>query len=120
MNKTIQPNIKDVIANIKNILKFEYPKTFNVSISLLFLKFRRNHKLEIKMIKGNIFIIKLGINNIEELSKIKHYELKEKLEKYGKQHGAISNQIVLQSKSENCALIAKKILSSVSPVESDT
>ena len=32
-----QPNKKDVIAKMKNILKFEYPKIFSVSKFLLFL-----------------------------------------------------------------------------------
>ena len=63
MNNIVQPKIKDVNANIKNILKFENPNTFKVSKSLLFLKFRRNHKLDIKITKGSILIIKLGINN---------------------------------------------------------
>jgi hypothetical protein len=63
VNKIIQPKTKDVIANIKNILKLEYPNTFKVKRSLLFLKPKRNHRLEIKIIKGSIFIIKLGINN---------------------------------------------------------
>ena len=35
--------------------------------------------------------------NIEELSKIKHDKLEEKLERFGSQHSEISNQIILQS-----------------------
>ena len=50
--------------------------------------------------KREILLMKIGIKNIEDLSKIKHYNLKEKLEKFGKQHGDISNKIVLQSKSQ--------------------
>ena len=42
----------------------------------------------------------IGIKNIEELAKIKHYKLKEKLESFGKQHGEISKQIILQSQSQ--------------------
>tara|TARA_A100001011_G_scaffold392999_2_gene481808 strand:- start:429 stop:809 length:381 start_codon:yes stop_codon:yes gene_type:complete len=60
--KTTQPKMKEEKAKIKNILKFEYPNTFKFNKSVLFLKYKRNHRLEIKMIKGNILIIKLGIN----------------------------------------------------------
>ena len=50
--------------------------------------------------KREILLMKIGIKNIADLSKIEHYQLKEKLEKFGKQHGQISRQIVLQSKSQ--------------------
>ena len=53
--------MKDVRANIKNILKFEYPKTFKFNKSLLFLKCNRNHMLEIKIINGNNLINIFGI-----------------------------------------------------------
>ena len=43
---------------------------------------------------------KIGINNIGELAEIKHYKLKEKLEKFGTQHSDISKQIILQSQSK--------------------
>jgi len=62
-NKIIQPNINDIKANIKKILKFEYPKTFIVNRSVEFLKFKRNHMLAIKIIKGNNLIIILGTYN---------------------------------------------------------
>mgnify|MGYP007000287532 len=45
----------------KKILKFEYPKTFKVNKSLEFLKLNRNHKLDIKTIKGNNLINILGM-----------------------------------------------------------
>ena len=48
---------------MKKILKLEYPNTLSESSSLLFLKFKRNHMLEIKIIKGSNFIIMLGIYN---------------------------------------------------------
>ncbi len=54
-NKYIKSNEKATIKDLEN--------TFKVKRSLLFLKSKRNHKLEINIIKGNIFIIKLGINN---------------------------------------------------------
>ena len=50
--------------------------------------------------KREVLLVKLGIKNIEDLSKVKHYKLKEKLDKFGTQHGQISSQIVLQSKSQ--------------------
>ena len=50
--------------------------------------------------KRKLLLMKVGIKNIEELSKIKHYELREKLEIYGRQHGEIAKQIVLQSQSQ--------------------
>ena len=71
VNKTTQPKINEVIANIKKILKFENPNTFKVKRSLLFLKFKRNHKLEIKIINGSIFMIKLGMNSAVRVIGIK-------------------------------------------------
>jgi len=50
--------------------------------------------------KRQILLMKIGINNIEDLSKTKHYKLREKLEKFGTQHGEISKQIILQSQSQ--------------------
>mgnify|MGYP001208705343 CR=1 FL=1 len=50
--------------------------------------------------KRELLLNKIGINNIEDLAKIKHYKLKEKLEKFGAQHSEISKQIVLQSQSQ--------------------
>jgi len=50
--------------------------------------------------KRELLLIKVGINNIEELSRIKHYKLREKLDIYGTQHGEISKQIVLQAKAQ--------------------
>ena len=50
--------------------------------------------------KREHILMKIGINNIEELSKIKHYKLKEKLEKFGTQHSDISKRIVIQSQSQ--------------------
>ncbi len=50
--------------------------------------------------KRELLLIKFGIKNIEDLSKIKHYRLKESLEKFGTQHGVISKQIILQSQSQ--------------------
>ncbi|MBW3041335.1 TM0106 family RecB-like putative nuclease [Prochlorococcus marinus] len=50
--------------------------------------------------KREILLNKIGINNIEELAKIKHYKLKEKLDKFGTQHGDISKKIILQSQSQ--------------------
>ena len=60
-------------------------------------------KLEKKLLTDGKKVLnpsKIGINNIEELSKIKHYELREKLDTYGRQHGEISKQIVLQAKAQ--------------------
>ena len=51
--------------------------------------------------KRELLLNKIGINNIEELAKIKHYKLKEKLEIFGTQHGDISKQIILQSQSQS-------------------
>ena len=51
--------------------------------------------------KRELLLNKIGINNIEELAKIKHYKLKEKLEVFGTQHGDISKQIILQSQSRS-------------------
>ncbi len=50
--------------------------------------------------KREILLNKVGINNIKELANINHNKLKEKLERYGTQHGAISKQIILQSQSQ--------------------
>ena len=50
--------------------------------------------------KRELLLMKIGIKNIEELSKVKHYELREKLEIFGKQNGGIAKQIVLQSQSQ--------------------
>ena len=50
--------------------------------------------------KRELLLMKIGIKNIEELSKIKHYKLREKLENFGKQHGDISKQIIMQSQSQ--------------------
>ncbi len=60
-NKINHPNKKDVQAKVKKILKFENPNTFKVNKSLVFLKFKRNHILEINIINGSKVIIKLGI-----------------------------------------------------------
>ena len=51
--------------------------------------------------KRQLLLNKIGINNIEELAKIKPYKLKEKLETFGTQHGDISKQIILQSQSQS-------------------
>ena len=50
--------------------------------------------------KRELLLNKIGINNIEDLAKVKHYKLKEKLEKFGAHHSEISKQIVLQSQSQ--------------------
>ena len=50
--------------------------------------------------KRELLLNKIGINSIEDLAKIKHYNLKEKLERFGTQHGDISKQIILQSQSQ--------------------
>ena len=50
---------------------FEYPNTFNVSKSLLFLILIMNHMLEIKMIKGKSFKIIPGINMLVSIKGIK-------------------------------------------------
>ena len=50
--------------------------------------------------KRELLLNKIGINNIKELSNIKHYKLKEQLEEFGTQHGDISNKIILQSQSK--------------------
>jgi len=50
--------------------------------------------------KREILLMDIGIKNIEALSKTRHIELREKLEKFGRQHGDISKQIILQSKSQ--------------------
>ncbi len=51
--------------------------------------------------KRVLLLNKIGINNIEELAQIKHYKLKEKLDKFGTQHGNISSQLILQSQSQS-------------------
>jgi len=51
--------------------------------------------------KRELLLNKIGINNIDELAKIKHYKLKEKLEIFGTQHGDISKKIILQSQSQS-------------------
>ena len=51
--------------------------------------------------KRELLLNKIGINNIDELAKVKHYILKEKLERYGTQHGDISKKIILQSQSQS-------------------
>ena len=51
--------------------------------------------------KRQLLLNKIGIKNIEELAKIKPYQLKEKLQIFGTQHGDISKQIILQSKSQS-------------------
>tara|TARA_B100001057_G_scaffold467252_1_gene525210 strand:- start:252 stop:461 length:210 start_codon:yes stop_codon:yes gene_type:complete len=60
-NNKNQPIRKDVNANVKKILKFEYPKIFKTSKSLLFLIFERKIMLETKIINGDNFISILGI-----------------------------------------------------------
>ncbi len=50
--------------------------------------------------KRKFFLIQLGINNIKELSKMDHNNLKEGLNRFGVQHGDISKQIILQSNSQ--------------------
>ena len=50
--------------------------------------------------KRELLLMKIGIKNIQELSIINHYKLKENLEVFGIQHGNISKQIILQSKSQ--------------------
>ncbi len=50
--------------------------------------------------KRELLLSKVGINNIEDLSKIEHSKLREKLEIFGTHHGDISKQIVLQSKAQ--------------------
>ncbi len=62
--------------------------------------------------KREVLLNKIGISNIDELANIKHYILKEKLEVFGKQHGDISNKIILQSQSQstNKAIKLKKAI----------
>ena len=50
--------------------------------------------------KREILLMKLGINNIEELSKINHDKFKKKLEGFGKQDSEFSRQIILQSQAQ--------------------
>tara|TARA_X000000368_G_C23056230_1_gene724002 strand:+ start:4310 stop:4615 length:306 start_codon:yes stop_codon:yes gene_type:complete len=71
-NNINQPNKKDVAANTKNILKFEYPKTFRERRSVLFLRPNINHMLEIKIINGNNLIIIFGIYNAVRVKGIKN------------------------------------------------
>jgi hypothetical protein len=59
-NNTIHPIKNDIKPNIKKILKLEYPNTFIVSKSVEFLKFSKNHMLDIKIMKGSNFIIIFG------------------------------------------------------------
>ena len=73
ITKIIHPTKKEVRARIKKIFKFEYPKTFNVNKSLLFLIFNINHILDKKIMKGKNFIIILGIKmlvNINGVNKL--------------------------------------------------
>ncbi len=51
--------------------------------------------------KREILLHKVGIHNTEELAKVKDYELKEKLQRFGKQHGDISKQLILQSQAQS-------------------
>ena len=50
---------------------FEYPYTFKVNNSLLFLILTKNHMLEIKSTKGKSLIIRLGTNIIVSNNGIK-------------------------------------------------
>ena len=50
--------------------------------------------------KRELLLMNIGINNIEDLSKIKYEKLREKLERFGTHHGDISKQIILQSQSQ--------------------
>ncbi len=50
--------------------------------------------------KRELLLKQVGIKSIKELSKIKHYKLKEELERFGPHHGDISRQIILQSQSQ--------------------
>ncbi len=63
---------------------------------------KEGHLSEISGIgsKRELLLNKIGINNMDDLAKIKHYKLKEKLESFGKQHSDISKQIILQSQSQ--------------------
>ena len=56
---------------MKKILIFENPKTFNVRRSLLFLIANINHMLDIKIIKGRSFRIKLGTNILVKINGMK-------------------------------------------------
>ncbi|WP_269604444.1 TM0106 family RecB-like putative nuclease [Prochlorococcus marinus] len=51
--------------------------------------------------KRELLLNKIGINNIEDLAKIKHYKLKAKLDKFGTQHGDISKQLISQAQSQS-------------------
>ena len=59
--KINNPNRNDVVAKIKKIFIFEYPKTLRVKRSLLFLILTINQRLERKIINGKILIIILGM-----------------------------------------------------------
>ena len=67
----VQPRTNAVIAKMKKIFKFEYPKNFRVSKSLLFLKIIMNHMLEINTIKGKILISSPGIKMLVSTSGVK-------------------------------------------------
>tara|TARA_B000000532_G_C18855025_1_gene401290 strand:- start:1048 stop:1344 length:297 start_codon:yes stop_codon:yes gene_type:complete len=71
VTKIIQPKKNEKKASIKKIFMFEYPNTFNVSKSLLFLILIMNHMLEIKIIKGKSFKIIPGINMLVSIKGIK-------------------------------------------------
>ncbi len=49
--------------------------------------------------KRELLLMELGINNIEDLSRIEHSKLSKKLRIYGTQHSDISKKIILQSQS---------------------
>ncbi len=51
--------------------------------------------------KRELLLNKIGIKNIEDLAKTKHYKLKGKLDKFGTQHGDISKQLILQAQSQS-------------------
>ena len=57
--------------------------------------------------KREILLKKIGINNIKALAKINHYKLKGKLDTFGKQHGDISKQLILQAQSQSTNKIIK-------------
>ena len=61
-NKIIQPRKKEVKAKIKNIFKFEYPKTFIVNRSLLFLIFISSWFTGNKNRSFRYFCVYLSIN----------------------------------------------------------
>ena len=51
--------------------------------------------------KRELLLKKIGINNIEDLAKVKHYTLKDKIEVFEKQHEEIFEKIILQSQSQS-------------------